>query len=193
LLVSYRGYANSDGVPSEKGLQRDAQAALDYLTTNEVFSSTPIIVYGQSLGGAVATDLILRNPTKISAVILENTFRSLPQVVRGWPYIGWLSFACVQKWNSASKVPNIPSSIPILMLSGACDEVVPQDHMFHLWNLVKKRHVNKTSSSSSSSTSSTVSPPSKDMFKEFEKGGHADTCIQPGYWEAIQLFLDNVL
>jgi len=187
LILSYRGYAHSDGSPSEKGLRRDAQAALDYLLADDELSQKPIVLYGQSLGGAVAIDLASRNPSKINALIVENTFTSLPGVVRGWPVIGIFSFICLQKWNSASKLPRIPKTLPILMLSGDRDEVVPRKHMHTLWEIATKRGGNGKSSNKQSDV-----PPSKDVFKSFKYGSHVDTAYQEGYWHAVEEFLNTL-
>ena len=55
----------------------DAQAALDYVLGRADVDPDRVILFGQSIGGAVAFDLAARNQSKIHAVILENTFRSL--------------------------------------------------------------------------------------------------------------------
>ncbi|KAJ7082384.1 Alpha/Beta hydrolase protein [Mycena belliarum] len=177
LMLSYRGYGNSEGTPSEKGLRRDAQAALDHVAADSELSKIPIILFGTSLGGAVAIDLASRNPTKITALIVENTFQSLPCVVRDWPVIGPFSFLCFQKWNSAAKVPLIPATIPVLMLSGIKDEVVPKKHMEALWALAQSRGGGAAQN---------------DRFETFPEGRHADTFICDGYWDKISIFLTAV-
>ena len=139
---------------------------------------------------------------QINALIVENTFTSLPGVVRGWPVIGIFSFICLQKWNSASKLPRIPKALPILMLSGDRDEVVPRKHMHTLWEIATKRGRKDKGSNEQSDV-----PPSMDVFKSFEYGGHskylfttrfglvvmyvalANTDHQAGYWNAIEEFL----
>ncbi|CAG8845549.1 25382_t:CDS:2, partial [Racocetra persica] len=70
-------YGRSEGTPTEKGLRIDAQAALNYIKKNEVFKDTKLIIYGQSLGGAVAIDLVSRYEEQIDALIIENTFLSV--------------------------------------------------------------------------------------------------------------------
>ena len=59
-LVEYRGYGRSEGSPSEEGLYMDAQAALDFLLTRQDIATDKIVVFGRSLGGAVAIDLATR-------------------------------------------------------------------------------------------------------------------------------------
>ncbi|KAJ6526783.1 Alpha/Beta hydrolase protein [Mycena capillaripes] len=174
LMLSYRGYGDSEGVPSEKGLRLDAQAALEHVKTDAELSALPTILFGNSLGGAVAIDLASRNPSAISALIVENTFQSLPRVVRAWPIIGPFSFLCTQKWDSASKLPRIPPTTPILMLSGTRDEVVPSAHMTALWEIARKRGG------------------TADRFEAFPEGMHASTFTCPGYWDAVGEFLEDV-
>ncbi|KAJ7148762.1 Alpha/Beta hydrolase protein [Mycena crocata] len=188
LMVSYRGYGLSDGSPSEKGLQTDSQTALDYLLSDPCLSKTPIILYGQSIGGAVSIDLASRNPSKITALILENTFTSLPSLVpHALPLLGPFSFLCHQKWDSASKVPLIPATTPILMLSGVADELVPKEHMRALFEVVARRGEAKTPGGSDLSKGL-----ERAKYMEFELGGHNDTCVQPGYWAAVADFIADL-
>ncbi|KDR70161.1 hypothetical protein GALMADRAFT_76280 [Galerina marginata CBS 339.88] len=169
LMMCYRGYGHSEGSPSEKGLKIDAQTGLDYLTSHPTFKNTPIILYGQSIGGAVAIDLASRNPTKIEALVLENTFTSLPSLVpHALPVLGPFSFLCHQKWDSASKIPLIPATTPILMLSGARDEIVPREHMRALWEAVAKRGERKKVNGSDFKVGL-----ERAKYMEFEYGAHS--------------------
>ncbi|KAG6820026.1 hypothetical protein H0H93_006364 [Arthromyces matolae] len=188
LMVSYRGYGLSDGSPSETGLRIDAQTGLDFVRTHPVFANTQVILYGQSIGGAVSIDLASRNPTKIHALILENTFTSLPNLIPdALPALGPFSFLCHQKWDSVSKVPLIPPSTPILMLSGAKDDLVPQAHMRALWEAVARRGETKTSGGLEFKVGL-----ERAKFVNFPYGGHNDTCVQTGYWPAVADFVESV-
>ncbi|KAJ7200662.1 alpha/beta-hydrolase [Mycena haematopus] len=177
LILSYRGYGDSEGIPSEGGLRLDAQAALDYVKSDSELSATPTILFGTSLGGAVAIDLASRNPSSIGALIVENTFTSLPNVVHDWPIIGIFSFLCFQRWNSASKLPRVPTTTPILMLSGTRDEVVPKKHMEALWEIARKRGDGTAE---------------RDTFVTLADGRHANTFTCTGYWTAVGEFLAKV-
>ncbi|KII85336.1 hypothetical protein PLICRDRAFT_311900 [Plicaturopsis crispa FD-325 SS-3] len=199
LMLSYRGYGLSEGSPSEKGLKIDAQTALDYLTSHPCFSQTAIILYGQSIGGAVAIDLASRNPSKIRALIVENTFLSLPQLIpHALPLLSPFSWLCHQKWDSASKLHLIPKETPVLMLSGARDEVVPASQMRDLWDLfLSTRGVHGASSAKAGSGSSAeeagetgfAASLGSSKFVQFERGSHNDTCVQQGYWQAVEDFV----
>lgn len=78
--LSTRRYGLSEGSPSEQGIKMDSQLALDYILSHPLLEKTSVILYGQSIGGAVATALASSNPGRIKGVILENTFTSLADV-----------------------------------------------------------------------------------------------------------------
>lgn len=83
LMVEYRGYGASTGYPAEKGLKVDAQTGLDWVLAHEELSKTQVVVYGQSLGGAVSISLVgaEQNRGKVAALVLENTFLSIRKMV----------------------------------------------------------------------------------------------------------------
>ncbi|EEP82851.1 conserved hypothetical protein [Uncinocarpus reesii 1704] len=83
LMLEYRGYGLSTGTPDENGLKIDAQTGLDYLRQLPETRETKIIVYGQSLGGAVAISLVAKNQHHgdIAGLILENTFLSIRKLI----------------------------------------------------------------------------------------------------------------
>ena len=74
LVLDYRGYGASAGVPSEEGVYRDADGAWGYLTSRPEIDSTRIAVYGRSIGSAVALYLATERPVR--AVILDSPFTS---------------------------------------------------------------------------------------------------------------------
>ena len=73
VMLSYRGYGLSTGSASEVGIRLDAQTTLDFIRAHQVLGKTTLVVYGQSLGGAVAVDVAQRNPKDVHAIIVENT------------------------------------------------------------------------------------------------------------------------
>lgn len=169
VLLSYRGYGRSEGTPTEKGLRIDAQTALNYVLKHEIFKDTKIVVYGQSLGGAVAIDLVSKNESKVNALIIENTFLSIPKLVPHiLPLLQYLTFMCSQIWPSDKSIKKI-KFIPILFLSGTRDEVIPQQHMKKLFEL------SQTSGGKE--------------WREFLYGSHNETIFQPGYFQFVGKFL----
>ena len=83
LMLEYRGYGMSTGTPSEEGLMVDAQTALDHIRNRKDIKGTKIVVYGQSLGGAVAIQLVAKNQEAhdVIGLILENTFTSIRKLI----------------------------------------------------------------------------------------------------------------
>lgn len=185
LMVSYRGYGLSEGSPSEKGFRIDAQTALDYVTSHPILGCptkdgdgpTPkIIIYGQSIGGAVALDLAARNPQIVTALILENTFLSMHHMIpAAIPFLAPFSFLCHQRWDNITAIQKLPSNMALLMLSGLQDEIVPSSHMKGLWEIAQKTGHRLAT------------------WIDFPNGMHNDTVVQPGYWDAIQTFYDKIV
>lgn len=172
FFVEYRGYGFSSGDPNEKGLNIDAQTALDYIRGREDLRDTKIVIYGQSLGGAVAINLVYRNQKQgdIAALILENTFLSIRSLIPSiLPPAKYLAMLCHQIWPSNEVLPRI-QGIPILFLSGLRDEIVPSAHMKSLYKLCQSD--NK-------------------VWQEFAEGTHNDTVAQEGYFESMSDFIVN--
>lgn len=124
LVFDYRGYGESGGAPSEGGLYRDAQAAYRYLREKQGVTSDRIIVFGHSLGSAVAVDLASRVP--VAGVILDGALTSV--VDRGqelYPYIPvrWIAGS---RFNSMEKIAQV--RVPKLFLHAAGDDVIPIAH-----------------------------------------------------------------
>jgi fermentation-respiration switch protein FrsA (DUF1100 family) len=139
LMVMYRGYGSSEGSPSEAGLRMDATSALEYLRGRDDVDEKNIAVFGRSLGGAVAIDLVSRHQDKVKALIVENTFTSIPDMAaQKFPFLkpigigrgGALSFLIRQRWDNLSKISKI--KIPMLMLASTKDEMVPFTQMQEL-------------------------------------------------------------
>jgi fermentation-respiration switch protein FrsA (DUF1100 family) len=126
VILSYRGYGESQGIPSEDGLYIDAETTLQWLLTREDIDRSRIVVFGRSLGGAVAIDLASKHeggesalPGNIAALIVENTFASISSMVDVvFPYLAVAKrFILRMKWESIEKIPTI--SKPILFISGS--------------------------------------------------------------------------
>ncbi|KAF9066991.1 Alpha/Beta hydrolase protein [Rhodocollybia butyracea] len=112
LGLEYRGYGNSTGSPSESGWAIDAVTALEFVRGDSRLRNTPIILYGQSIGGALSIDLTSRFPGEIAGIILENTFLSLRLLVpHVLPLLGSFKFLVHQKWESAGKVIGTPDVV----------------------------------------------------------------------------------
>ncbi|CAO3650107.1 unnamed protein product [Mucor hiemalis] len=139
VMLSYRGYGKSEGSPNEKGLRIDAQTMLDFVRGHHILKDTPLVAYGQSIGGAVAIDLVSRNEDSFSGLMIENTFLSLPKLIPSvMPFLKHFTFLCHQQWASEKSIRHIVKT-PILFLAGAKDELIPPFHMAPLNELSDTR------------------------------------------------------
>ena len=119
LLFDYRGYGRSSGRPSEEGLYRDAETAWAHMINRQDTVGAPRIIFGRSLGGAVAVELATR--VQADGLILESTFTSIHTLAR-------LMFAfplpkLPVKYDSLSKIGRLQT--PLLALHGERDELIP--------------------------------------------------------------------
>ncbi|MEI8176039.1 MAG: alpha/beta hydrolase [Candidatus Omnitrophota bacterium] len=120
FIIDYRGYGKSSGTPTEEGLYRDAAAAYEYLLAKRGVSAEHIILFGESLGTAVAVDLASRS--KVGGVILEGAFSSAADMARRYyPYLP--GFLVSVKLDSSSKIAHV--SAPKLLIHSRDDEIVP--------------------------------------------------------------------
>ena len=121
LIIDYRGYGRSQGRPSEKGLYRDATAAYRHLTEVRRIDPSRIVIFGKSLGGAVATDLAVRE--KAGGLVLESTFTSIRDMARLLIPILPVHLLVRTRLDSLSKIPRL--EVPLLVIHGDRDEIVP--------------------------------------------------------------------
>ena len=127
LLLSYRGYGRSDGdQPSETKIYQDAEAGWHYLVSDQDKSPADILIYGHSLGGAVAIELAVRHP-EARGLIVESTFTSIRDMAArsGALRIFPLALILTQHFDSLSKVDRL--RLPVLYLHGTADTVVPPE------------------------------------------------------------------
>jgi uncharacterized protein len=123
LIFDYRGYGRSDGSPTEAGVLQDAKAASRWLAERAGISPSGLIQYGESLGGAVAVQLSAADGAR--ALILENTFSSLPDVA-GHHYT-WLPVRLLMrsKFDSVRAISRYHG--PLLQIHGDADTIVPTE------------------------------------------------------------------
>lgn len=138
------------------------------------------MIYGQSIGGAVsiyAAASAHKSDLKVSALILENTFTSLPKLIPSvLPFLTRLVFLCTEIWDSEKEIRKV--NVPILFLSGEKDALVPPSHMDRLHAICTEKEANPRLKLS-------------EMVK-FKNGTHNDTCMQPGYFNYIEKFIKKL-
>jgi fermentation-respiration switch protein FrsA (DUF1100 family) len=120
FVFDYRGYGNSEGVPSEAGLYKDALAAYNYLTREKKIPADRIILYGESIGSAVI--IYLANRVSVRALITEESFTSIKEMAcAAYPFIP--SFIFSSSFDAVSKIRDI--GCDKLIIHSVNDEIVP--------------------------------------------------------------------
>jgi fermentation-respiration switch protein FrsA (DUF1100 family) len=120
FIIDYRGYGQSEGKPSIDGTKLDALAAWRWLTESKKIPPGKVIVFGRSLGGAVAMELTrAANP---GALILESTFSSLSDMA---PFPSFIAPFLLggDFWNSVETASGL--TVPTLSIHSPQDEIVP--------------------------------------------------------------------
>jgi uncharacterized protein len=124
FIFDYRGYGKSEGSPTEEGTYLDAEAALDYLMNGKHIHPEKVVVFGRSLGGAIAAEVALRH--KVGALIIESGFTSVPEL--GSKYFPFLPTTLLSRYSydTVNKVGKI--SAPKLFIHSPYDEIIPFQH-----------------------------------------------------------------
>ncbi|NXN77182.1 ABHDD protein, partial [Bombycilla garrulus] len=174
ILVDYRGYGKSEGEASEEGLYLDSEAVLDYVMTRSDLDKTKIFLFGRSLGGAVAIHLASENSHRISAIVVENTFLSIPYMAStlfSFFPMRYLPLWCYKnKFLSYRKISQC--RMPSLFISGLSDQLIPPVMMKQLYEL---------------------SPARTKRLAIFPDGTHNDTWQCQGYFTALEQFIKEVI
>lgn len=121
LAVDYRGYGKSEGAPDEAGVYRDADTAYDYLINQRHFRPQDIVIYGHSLGGAVAVNLASRRPC--GGLIVQSSFTNARAMARRMFAIQLIAYVVRSRFDSLERIRDVHA--PILIVHGTRDDVVP--------------------------------------------------------------------
>ena len=164
FIFDYRGYGLSEGKPNEKGLYADMEGA--YLWLSKRIPENRIVLFGRSLGAAIATKLSIEKGSSQS-LILESPFENTIEMgKRIFPFLP-LRWLIKQKFNTRAIIHSV--KIPLLILHGDKDTIVPFQQGKNLFNLASEPK----------------------QFFQIKGANHNDTFSIAGkrYWEIWKLFL----
>lgn len=125
FVFDYRGYGQSHGKPEPKGVFEDAIAALDYLRARADIDASKLFVFGQSLGGMIAIAATSASPQGVRAVLAEAPFHSYTQLADDrTPGEGQI---VDEAWSATTHIAKL-APIPLLLIHGTKDKIVPYSH-----------------------------------------------------------------
>lgn len=137
FLPDYRGYGFSEGEPTLEGLHADVQAAMAWLLDHPSARNNKLVLYGHSLGGALAITSLADSPyrDRFSGLIVEGSFtgyRAAAQDVLSSSWLTWLfqwplSWAIRDDYRPIDAIPRI-SPIPVLIAHGSDDPIIDPEH-----------------------------------------------------------------
>lgn len=120
LAFDYRGYGRSEGKPTLEGVVADAKAARSFLAKRVGIAPEEIVLWGHSMGGAIAVQLAKTQSPK--ALILDSTFSSLrDEANHVAPKLAWMVKRSL--WNSAADIKEYRG--PLFVMHGDSDRVIP--------------------------------------------------------------------
>ncbi|MGI9523019.1 MAG: alpha/beta hydrolase [Hyphomicrobiaceae bacterium] len=129
FIVDYRGYGLSDGKTTELGTYRDAEAAWHYLTEKRKVVASRIVIFGRSLGAAIAAHLASRR--RPAALIVESGFISVPDLASD--LFPWIPARLLTRFSYATGNYLRSVSAPVLVIHSRNDEVIPYEHGMSLF------------------------------------------------------------
>jgi fermentation-respiration switch protein FrsA (DUF1100 family) len=145
FAFDYRGYGRSGGKPDIPGVHRDARAAVAKLLSLPGMSADRYVVFGQSLGGAVAVHTVAAiSPSKRPrALIVDSAFAGYRRIVRdklreypGGRYVAWISRFLSDEYSAERWIAKV-GPVPVIVLHGTADDLVPHEHGKRLYGLAK--------------------------------------------------------
>ena len=134
LAIDYPGYGKSDGRPSEQGCYAAAEAGFDWLVNEQKVPAVQIILFGESLGGGVTTEIATRRPCR--ALVLYCSFLSVPDV--GQHHYRFLPVRRFMRnrFDNLSKIRGL--SVPVFIAHGDADGVIPPAQARQLFEAANK-------------------------------------------------------
>ncbi|MGZ8441090.1 MAG: alpha/beta hydrolase [Candidatus Deferrimicrobiaceae bacterium] len=180
FTFDYRGYGSSDGTPDIAGVNRDGVAALDLAFHIRGVNGGGVVVYGQSLGGAIAAYAVANSPrgNEVKALIVDSAFAGYRRIVRdrltaaivtlplAWP----ASWTVVDRFSPERWIGSV-APVPVVVIHGTKDPVVPFSHGERLFRLAGQPK----------------------GFWKVEGGGHVSALRLPDVRNRFLEFIDSVV
>ncbi|SHM81563.1 hypothetical protein SAMN05216593_103318 [Pseudomonas asturiensis] len=178
LMLDYRGYGRSQGEPSLPAIYQDVQAAFDWLNAAPEVKSAPLVVLGQSIGGALAVHYLSQHPqerARVKALILDGTpasYRDVARYTLGTSWLTWplktpLSWLIPDSDSALNGLPKLAGT-PMLIFQSMDDTLVPLANGISLYK---------------------AAPPPRVL--QLTRGGHVQTFADPLWRQVMVRYLED--
>mgnify|MGYP003365156205 CR=1 FL=1 len=178
LMLDYRGYGLSQGSPSLPAVYQDIDAAFDWLQQQPSVQQQPLIVLGQSLGGAMAVHYLSQHPeqrARLKAVVLDGvpaSYREVGQFALSTSWLTWplqvpLSWFVPDADSAVYAMPDMQET-PMLIFHSMDDPIVPLSNAIRLYQ---------------------AAPPPKVL--QLTRGGHVQTFADPTWRQVMLRYLED--
>lgn len=178
LMLDYRGYGRSEGEPGLPAIYQDIQAAFDWLDQAPEVQGKPLVVLGQSIGGALAVHYLAEHPQQranLKALILDGTPASYRDVARYTLGTSWLTLPLrtplswlIPDGESAINGLSQLAGTPMLIFQSLDDTLVPLDNGVQLYQ---------------------AAPPPRVL--QLTRGGHVQTFADPTWRQVMLRYLED--
>jgi fermentation-respiration switch protein FrsA (DUF1100 family) len=130
MSIDYRGYGGNPGRPTEEGLLADARAARRWLESRPETAPERVVLFGESLGAAVAVGIAAEDPP--AALVLRSPFTSLVDAARfHYPFLP-VGLMLADRYPSRRRIVDL--GCPLLVIAGAADRIVPPEQSRALYD-----------------------------------------------------------
>lgn len=147
FLFDYRGYGDSQGTPTLRGAVDDTENALRMLLARDDIDPNRVILFGQSLGGAIATYVAANSAHRLQlkALVIDSTFSSYRSIARevlgtiwfAWPFQWPLSLTVSETYSPLKAIPRV-APVPVLIIHSEKDPVIGVHHARRLFAAAKE-------------------------------------------------------
>lgn len=146
FILDYRGYGISEGKPSIAGVHHDAYMGLKWAIAKAKEQQIPLVVLGQSIGGATAVTLVANataeEQQQISGLVVDSAFSGYRRIAREklnaswitWAFQYPLSWTITDSYSPEKHLAKLPENLPLLIIHSCADDVIPCSHSQRIYN-----------------------------------------------------------
>lgn len=186
LIFDYRGFGDSTGEPTQASLTKDAESVYEFAAKELAFDASQVIIYGESLGGAVAVSpwdaCYKEHPSMPAGFVLNSTFASMADVVGHHYPLFPFRFFLKDDWRPIENFHWLYLRPPVLIFHGTADEMIPISQARKLANALRSSELIEISGGTHNEVPSTELKDAFDRIREHSRdrrqASHGDAATE---------------